>query len=104
SAWRNQCALAQDAAIAQARAWHEDRTVADLTQVTDDGADDQGAMTENGTLSDPDRMLGGADHHPVLQDGRIVPDAHRCAVRPHDQPLRQDRASAGVYLTQNHRR
>jgi hypothetical protein len=32
-------------------------------------------------------MLGRADHHTVLQDGRVVADAHRCAVRPYDQAL-----------------
>lgn len=29
--------------------------------------------------------------------------AHRCAVRPHHQALRQDRARADVYVTQHHR-
>ena len=60
-------------------------------------------MTENGPLPHPDRMLGRADHHPVLQDGRVVADAHRGIVRAHDQALRQDRAGADVDLAEDHR-
>jgi hypothetical protein len=101
---RDQRALAQDAAIAEPGAGHEDRAVADLAQVADARPDDGGAVTENGPLPHPDRMLGRADYHPVLQDGRVVADAHRRAVRPHDQALRQDRAGPDVDLTQNHRR
>ena len=100
---RDQRALAQDAAVAQTGARHEDRAVADLAQVTDGRPDDRGAVTENGSLTHLDRMPGGTDHHPVLQDGRVVADAHRGAVRPHHQALRQDRAGADVYLAQNHR-
>ena len=65
------------------------------------GADDRGAVTENGALTYPDRMLGRANRHPVLQDRRVVADAHRCPVRPHDQALRQYRAGPDMYLTQN---
>src|SRR6266851_330042 len=98
----NQRALAKDAAIAQTRARHEDRTVADLAQVADGGADDRGAVTENGALTNPDRMPGRANYHPVLQYGRVVADAHCCAVCPHDQALRQYRARTDVGLTQKH--
>src|SRR6266699_3416966 len=51
----------------------------------------------------PDRMGGRANHHSVLQDGRVVADAHRSAMRPHHQALRQDRARTDVDLTQHHR-
>jgi len=60
-------------------------------------------VTENGALTHPDRVLGRADHHPVLQDGRVVADAHRCTVRSHHQALRQDRARADVGVTQHYR-
>ncbi len=33
----------------------------------------------------------------------MVADAHRGAVRPHDQALRQDRAGTDVDLTEDHR-
>jgi hypothetical protein len=101
---RDQRALAQDAAVAQPGARHQDRAVADLAQVADGSADDRGAVTENGALTHLDRMPGRADHHPVLQDGRVVANAHRGAVGPHHQALRQDRAGADVYVTQHHRR
>ena len=100
---RDQRALAQDAAITEPGTGHEDRAVADLAQIADGGADDRGAVTENGALPHPDGMLGRADHHPVFQDGRVVADAHRRAVRPHHQALRQDRARTDVYVTQQHR-
>ena len=101
--WRDQRALAQNAPAAEARAWHEDRAVADLAQVTDRRPDDGGAVAEDGALAHPDRMGGGADHHPVLQDGRVVADAHRSAMRAHHQALRQDRAGTDVDLTEDHR-
>jgi hypothetical protein len=58
----------------------------------------------SGTLTHPDRVLGRADHHAVLQYRRVVADAYRSAVRPHHQPLRQDRAGTDVDLTEDHRR
>jgi hypothetical protein len=67
-------------------------------------ADDRGAVAENGSLTHPDGMLGGADHHPVLQDGGVIADAHRRAVRPHHQALGQDHARTDVDLPQHHRR
>jgi hypothetical protein len=82
---------------------HEDRAVADLAQVADGSADDRGAVTEDGALPHPDGMFGRADHHSVLQDGRVVADAYCRAVRPHHQALGQDRAGADVYVTQHHR-
>jgi hypothetical protein len=87
-AGRHQRAFAQDAPTAEAGAGHQDRAVADLAQVTDASADDGGPVAEDGALTYPDRMLRRADHHPVLQDGRVVADTHRGAVRPHDQALR----------------
>ena len=101
SGW-DQRALAQDAAVAQTGARHEDRPIADLAQVTDGGANDRGAVTEDGALTYSDRPLECADHHAVLQDGRMVADPYRCAVRPHDQALREYRASTHLYLTHNH--
>ena len=77
--------------------------VADLAQIADSGADDGGPVTEDGALTHPDRMLTGAYHHPVLQDGRVVADAHRGAVRARDQALRQDRAGADVDLAEDYR-
>src|SRR6478736_7655460 len=100
---RDQRALAQDAAAAEAGARHEDRAVPDLAQVADGRPDDGGAVAEDGALAYPDRMPGRADHHPVLQDGRVVADAHRSAVRPHHQALRQIRAGPDVDLTEEHR-
>src|ERR1700760_2522422 len=100
---RDQRALAQDAAAAEAGARHEDRAVPDLAQVADGRADDGGAVTEDGALAYPDRMPGRADHHPVLQDGRVVADAHRSAVRPDHQALRQIHARPDVDLTEEHR-
>jgi hypothetical protein len=102
-AGRDQRALAQDAPAAEAGARHEDRAVPDLAQVTDGGADDGGPVTEDGALTHPDRTLGGADHHPVFQDGRVVADAHRGAVRSHYQALGQDRAGPDVDVAEDHR-
>jgi hypothetical protein len=62
------------------------------------------AMTEDRALTHPDRMGGRADHHTVLQYRRVVADAHRSAVRPHHQPLRQNRAGTDADLTEDHRR
>ena len=43
-----------------------------------------------------DRMLRRAgDHHPVLQDGRAIADAHHRAARPHHQAPRQDDPGSG---------
>jgi len=47
-------AFAEDAAVAQPRAGHEDRPVADLAQVADASAHDGGAMAEDGALPDRD--------------------------------------------------
>src|SRR6204780_80640 len=99
-----QSALAEDAPAAEPGAGHEDRAVADLAQVADGRPDDRGAMTEDGALAHPDGMFRRTDHHPVLQDGRVVADAHRSAVRAHHQALRQNRAGADVDLTQDYRR
>src|SRR6185437_11119913 len=101
-AGRDQCALAQDAPAAEPGARHEDRAVADLAQVADRRLDDGGAVTEDGALTHPDRMPGRADHHPVLQDGRVVADAHRSAVRPHHQALREIRAGPDMNLAEEH--
>jgi len=90
--------------VSQAGARHQDRAVVDLAQVADGGADNCGAVAEDRTLTHPDRMLDRADHHPVLKDGRVVPEAHRSSVRPHDQALRQDGASTDVYVTEEHSR
>jgi hypothetical protein len=60
-------------------------------------------VTEDGALAYPDRMLGRADHHRVLQDGRVVADAHRGVVRPHHQALGQDCAGSDVDLAEDHR-
>jgi hypothetical protein len=50
-AWRDQRALAQDAAITEPGTGHEDRAVADLAQVADGRPDDRGAVTEDGALA-----------------------------------------------------
>src|SRR6516225_7008926 len=86
-----QGALAEDASAAEPGARHEDRAVADLAHVADISTDDRGPVTEDGALAYADRMPGSADHHPVLQDGRVVANAYRGVMRAHDQALRQDR-------------
>src|SRR5207244_6571431 len=71
---RDEGALAEEDAISEPGAGHEDRGVPDLAQVAHGRADHLAAMTERRATADDRRDLRGADDDGVLDHGRSGPD------------------------------
>src|SRR3954447_20468160 len=95
-AGRDERALAENAAVPDPGAWHEDRAVADLAEVSDGGADDLRAVAEDGALPDPHGVFAGPHADTVLQDRGMVADGDRLVVRAHHGALGDDRAGTDV--------
>ena len=62
----DQGAFAEEDAVTEPAAGHEDGGIADFAQVAHGGADHQAAMTEDRTPADRRGHRGGADDHAVL--------------------------------------
>src|SRR3954466_1789227 len=101
---RDEGALAEDAAVAQPGAGHEDGPVAYLAQVPDPGADDGGAVAEDGALADLDRLSGPADQHPVLQHRGVVAQSDVAGAGAQHDSLGEQGPGAQVRLPDQDRR
>src|SRR3954452_17111276 len=95
-AGRDEGALTQDAAVAQAGTGHQDRPVADLAQIPDAGYDDRGAVAEDRALPDLDLLSRPADEDAVLQNGRVVAEPDVPGPGSQHHTLGQQRARADM--------
>ena len=101
---RHERALAEEDAVAEPGAGHQDRGVADLAQVADRRADHDAAVAEDGAPPDRRRDRAGADDDRVLEHGRPGADLHRGVVGADDGALGEQRSLTQARRAHDHGR
>src|SRR6266508_5451736 len=84
---RYEGALAEEYAVPEPGAGHEDRRVPDLAEVAHGCPNHEAAMAEHGAAPDRRRNPGSTDDHRVLEHRRSGADLDRCIVGADDGAL-----------------
>src|SRR5262249_10133397 len=98
---RHERAFTKEYTVADARAGHQYRRIADLAEVADGCADDHAAVTEHRSSPDANRDRGRADHDGVLEHRRAGSDLDVRVDGADDRTLCEQHTFAHAHTTEH---